>query len=77
MSYEIDRPFFARREHRFFVATMNQRGVWSYQIDGTFTKDFEVTVFYSSPKGPYESLGGFARIEDAEARAERHFAERA
>jgi len=65
--------FFGRREARFHTATVNSRGVWSYQIDGTLGPQFELTVFYTSPAGPSVSLGLFDSVGLAAQRAENHF----
>lgn len=65
--------FFARREPRFYTAAVNSHGVRSYQIDGTFSEQFRLIVFYGSPKGKHEGLGDFDRIQDAEIAAWNHF----
>ena len=65
--------FFGRREARFYTATVNSRGVWSYQIDGTTGPKYTLIVFYTSPAGPSVNLGLFDSVGLAEKRAENHF----
>jgi hypothetical protein len=71
-------PVFERRQARFYTAHVKARGVWSYQIDGTFSTNYRLIVFYGDDHAhlPGEGLDDFDSVEAAERAAEEHFRRR-